>query len=1235
MLKIEPELSERSFWWLAFAVFAVLAGINYSPALLGKIPFPRDMVLQFPAWVGFPTSSPAQSYADIGDLVSYFYPARAVAAEAFRHGTLALWNPYFLSGGAFVGGAQSAEFYPLNFLFYILPLPIAWTLSIFLKMLLSGFFTTLFVRSVGATRWGAIFAGIVFASCGFMTAYQGLPMSDAAMWLPFVAYAVYRLYKDKSGRSIALVGIAFAMPVLAGHPETAAHLTLAGAAFAMMIWTSSIDVRRRRFDFKYLLWFGVAGLLALGLASVQMIPTMEWLRQLHSPLGEHWPPLARHQVLGLVSRDILRGPNSAGILIPNGAVYLGMITLLAAPLAAFHRQKRYVLILAAMTVTGFSIAYGVEPMLWLAYHTPVLAALKNDRMILIGSFGLAALAGFGISFLEEESGVSGWRRILALCLLSAALAVVLYLIHDLQHATTMRIEFMRRWSFSRALLLLGFVPLVWKLFGGLRGRVFPEVVCALIVFDLATFTYGFTGFTKPSEVFPQAPVFDFLKKNSNPARFRIAEIGGPYFLNAHMMYDLASADGYETRISLLQRVFSADLTSNGLDSIYFTATGLLNYADRRLDLLNVKYLVFGVSDPGYKLFSGNARFTEVYNDGYSAILENKRVLARAFVVPATGIEILPDVDERLGRLRNPAFNPERSVLLSELPTEFRTPGDLNRLNQGTFRGEIEFHQSEFNQVVLGARASQPGVLVLSQTYYPGWRATVDGRDVPVIPVDIALTGIHIPAGTHEVRFSFRPLSIELGGVLSVLSVVLTGSLLVTRPALQTSSIKWAAPAAAAIGIGLIAVLFVVLRSPKPASTVPETRLSAVALDIGNDPVSLRINPGSSVVSGWARFDGNSSAQSAGLAFISYSSGHTLRSEIVIPSTVGMTSGMFPFRNGNGYRTAIVFTNPNGATASVNFAVNGGPSARINVPSNGKTSSFLDEAPFNIHTSDGVFAFDSASPLAVAALLTVSGRDVPFLMAPISIAIPGASTPGAVQIPYVRMGSGWSTQLTLLNPSVKRLTGHHIWYSAAGRSIGDLPYALAPKTAATFQAPVSEEDGIGRVEITPDSGQGAPVGTAVLFLDQQQDSSLITVEGVKTGIAASGYAEVSNQTSTDLAIANPSSKPVTVRVGSGVSVPAHGVVIAALPESGIFRVTAEAPVAVSVLRNIVSSVTPRLMTSYAAALPNGNVFPHFASGMDFKTKFVLFTPGTPVAGVVRFFDSGGAPLELPIQKVFVN
>ena len=758
--------SERRFWKWTVIGFALLSVLIYLPVLAGKTPFPRDIVLQFAAWNGMAHSEGWQSYANIGDLVTAFYPARALAARAVHEGTLPLWNPYLLGGAPFLASPQSSLFYPPNFLYYVLPLPVAWTLALMIRVLLTGSFMTLFVRHIGGSRAGAIFSGIALALCGFMTAWQGQPMSDSATWLPLMCYAVLRLEDARSSSWIALAAFAFAMPVLAGHPETAAHVTSATIAFAVVTWACA------HLKMRYFLRFTAAGILAAGLASIQMVPTLEWLGQMPGPLQIIWPVLPLNQILAWVSRDIMRGPNSAGIQVPEAATYAGMITLLAASAGLLHSAKRHVLFLGILSIVALAIAYGIEPLPSLVAHVPVLSGVKNGRMIFLVSFGITGLAGLGISALESEYLLKRPDRMIALVLVIAAFATVFLLIYDLRFATAIRVEFMRRPSFSRAMLILGLLPLLLRLCGGLNSSAFSAIACTVLAFDLISFSYGFMGFSKPDEIFPAAPIFDFLRQNANAARFRVAQIGLPYPSNANLMYDIASSDGYEVRLTPRHRVFSLDYTGDLIDGILFSGGRLLRFNDRRLDLLNVKYLVVETASPEFNRFKGTNRFSLAYNNGYLAAFENKSVLPRAFLVPLSGVKVLSEFDDQLAVLRDPTLNPETTVVVSNPPAGLVEQDSQFKAGSGLpLTNNVEIVASDINNVVLRAITPSASVLVLSQTYYPGWTAEVDGKKSEVFPVDVALTGIGVPGGVHEIRVAFRPLSFEIGAALSAASLI--------------------------------------------------------------------------------------------------------------------------------------------------------------------------------------------------------------------------------------------------------------------------------------------------------------------------------------------------------------------------------------------------------------------------------------------------------------------------------
>ena len=243
------------------------------------------------------------------------------------------------------------------------------------------------------------------------------------------------------------------------------------------------------------------------------------------------------------------------------------------------------------------------------------------------------------------------------------------------------------------------------------------------------------------------------------------------------MYGIASADGYEICL-VSMRTYGHELVEEREDAISFMSPGTLRAKDRRLDMLNVKYVVTTAYAPDFDEFAADGRFSLVFHKYAVAVFENKSVLPRAFVVPVSGMEVLPRVEDKLARLKDASFDPRKSVLLSEIPTSL-TSGRSER-PAPIFSTETEILESGPNRLGLRTHNFGPGILVVSQTFYPGWTATVDGRKADVFAANIALTGIAVPAGIHDVQLQFRPLSFRIGAALTLMSLLIFGILILAR-----------------------------------------------------------------------------------------------------------------------------------------------------------------------------------------------------------------------------------------------------------------------------------------------------------------------------------------------------------------------------------------------------------------------------------------------------------------------
>jgi len=323
-----------------------------------------------------------------------------------------------------------------------------------------------------------------------------------------------------------------------------------------------------------------------------------------------YPPNALAYVftLGFVSRDVLRSVNSAGIDIPESAAYIAMIAFVAAPLAALHSAKRYAGILFFLSLAAFMVAFGLNPAHWLAVHTPFLQSIKNWRLLLVVDFCLAGLTGLGISAVEEgEFGDK--RKLAALIFTTAGFLVAFALVYALQRHTGFRVEFLRRPSFSRGLLLMCFALVILRIFNYMPRRAFAVTICAVATFDAVTFAYGYTGFAPPQDIFPPAPVFEFLQRTVQPGRFRVADFGDVYPANSNLMYGTPSVDGYDLPLRRL-RLFTKGMRPQSQTGVFLDQQAV-EANDRRLDLLNVKYIVVSKFDAAYRSIERQSRFSAV------------------------------------------------------------------------------------------------------------------------------------------------------------------------------------------------------------------------------------------------------------------------------------------------------------------------------------------------------------------------------------------------------------------------------------------------------------------------------------------------------------------------------------------------------------------------------------------------------------------------------------------------
>jgi len=164
--------------------------------------------------------------------------------------------------------------------------------------------------------------------------------------------------------------------------------------------------------------------------------------------------------------------------------------------------------------------------------------------------------------------------------------------------------------------------------------------------------------------------------------------------------------------------------------------------------------------------SSSARWQQIEKFDGLSIYKNLRALPRAWfvskVVSAQPLAILNAIRTSLSP-DGTAFDPRSTAFVEE---PFTLTSD-----ERVEAAPPEIVEASNSRIVINTRARDVRFLVLSDVYYPGWIASIDGHETKVFRADYALRGIAVPAGPHEVVFEYRPLSFYVGLTIGMAGIV--------------------------------------------------------------------------------------------------------------------------------------------------------------------------------------------------------------------------------------------------------------------------------------------------------------------------------------------------------------------------------------------------------------------------------------------------------------------------------
>ena len=738
------------------------------------------------------------------DLARYFYPLREYAFGLLKQGILPLWNPYIFCGNPLIATHQTAIFYPVSLVYLFGNFDKAFNLFIYIHFVLAGIFMYIFLIDQKISRKAAFVGATSFAFSGYMMAVINLLASlGSVVWVPITLWAFFRATDEKHSRQInvgyvLLTTLFLLCMFLAGEPAI-----LYATGFIMLFC-----------GYKHLKILGSIFALFLLLSSFQMIPFIELLIKsgrgnIGYDIATKWsvPP---YDFLNLVFPSVteIEG-HFKGYWDKQSWLldyYMGLLPLLMLPISvvfARGRGKRIALWIFAVSIILVLGRY--TPIYRILYdHFPTFKLSRYPvKYFFLTTFSISWLAALGYDIYEKRAGAHDERfRLFIRRYLYTALFVGIFVLlfdtffKDLAlafHKTFLAsmdklvedkstsLPFLNLSFFTIRRTLVFFLVFALLLFLGTKRSIkFIWVSLALIglmIGDLYSSNYEINlqfdakMFKEPTEnielLMKDKSVFRFMQSPAdlNNAYKPTEDVyvnllkGGKEMLYANRMmeYGLYDAFGYES------------IDRKRMSNIFYMLTTEVNAPDDTsfINLLNIKYVV------SPKIFEAKG-YTIIRKSEIANIYENKNVLPRAFL--SEKAIVLKTPKEIHEKLLDKSWDPRKEVILEEEPVFHSRcgttlTGSTPGVEQGADHETVDIVKYAPNEVIIKATVNSPKFLVLSDSYYPGWKVYVNGKRDKIYVADYVIRSVYLGAGEHTVRFVFDPFSFKLGLWISIITAV--------------------------------------------------------------------------------------------------------------------------------------------------------------------------------------------------------------------------------------------------------------------------------------------------------------------------------------------------------------------------------------------------------------------------------------------------------------------------------
>ena len=706
-------------------------------------------------------------------------PQEYIALEQIRAGIPPLWNPYVGNGAPLLATLMHAPFYPLKLLYYGLPFWSAIDVVWLLRLWLSGLGAYVLARRLGISRHGARVASIVYMMSSSQLIAFSMPIANVTAMFPWILAVVEKLLIEptQTKKWMGVAGLLIGAQFLGGWPESSIYIA---TATALYVCVRAIQISRAPQQIVWtIIQVGIAGVLGLGIAAIQLLPLLAAWDEIFSvhidPGTMKLVPLAQIAALGVPLFIGVPGKTWLvdDLVAPQTMLFVSSTAIVLAFVAIFQTRRTSPLVaIGIMTGAMLWLIFGLPGASFMFRFTPLGMALIEWGVFVVAT-GVAISAGAGLdAFVHQQLSIRKllvaagiWLAVLSICFAYNLPEVAnrpqpLALIKD-RITTTWTIFFILQNSIALVSTLAVCLIAWWHSRAKRDVRLASNLFFLLIAGQL-----WYNGFalnnTAPQFSYPSTPGIDFLK--TDPTLFRISSVQRPEtnWTTAPLVVQTASMFGlYDARNhdAIMPRYFLEfnSIAESGIISLpshLASLFGLSNITAKRfLDLTNVKYLL----DFPSKDFPDDAVTTQLLQAGWQLVWDqdmriyrNPTVLPRAFIVHQAW-SVQPG--QSVTRLADPSFDPRRVAVIA---------GRVPDLPGGETTVVPTITRYEPLNVEIQVTLDKPGMLVLSDTYFPDWRATVDGLAAQIYRANHNFRAVYLTAGAHAITLWYDQTIFMLG-----------------------------------------------------------------------------------------------------------------------------------------------------------------------------------------------------------------------------------------------------------------------------------------------------------------------------------------------------------------------------------------------------------------------------------------------------------------------------------------